>query len=80
MASKPGFFDYVSAAFSARPLGMFVAPNWIGLAAAGLLGVVNPGFWVLGAGLELAVTRGWLELHESGTYVRFTTTGADLFA
>jgi len=32
------------------------------------------------AGLELAVTRGWLELHESGTYVRFTTTGADLFA
>jgi hypothetical protein len=28
------------------------------------------------AGLELAVTRGWLELHESGTYVRFTTTGA----
>jgi hypothetical protein len=53
MASKPGFFDYVTAAFNARPLGMFVAPNWIGLAAFGLLGVANPGFWVLGAGLEL---------------------------
>jgi hypothetical protein len=53
MARKPGFFDYVAAAFNARPLGMFVAPNWIGLAAAGLLGILNPGFWVLGAGLEL---------------------------
>jgi hypothetical protein len=54
MASKPGFFEYVSAAFNARPLGMFVPPNWVGLAAFGLLGVANPGFWVLGAGLELA--------------------------
>jgi len=53
MASKPGFVDYVVAAFNARPIGMFVAPNWIGLAAFGLLGVANPGFWVLGAGLEL---------------------------
>ena len=53
MAAKPGFFDYVTAAFNARPFGMFVAPNWVGLAAFGLLGVVNPGFWVLGAGLEL---------------------------
>ena len=24
--------------------------------------------------------RGWLDLHESGTFVRFTQTGADLFA
>ena len=53
MAQKPGFLDYVSAAFNARPMGMFVAPNWVGLAAFGLLGVANPGFWVLGAGLEL---------------------------
>ena len=35
MASKPGFFDYMAAAFNARPIGMFVAPNWIGLAAFG---------------------------------------------
>lgn len=53
MASKPGFLDYMAAAFNARPIGMFVAPNWVGLAAFGLLGLANPGFWVLGAGLEL---------------------------
>ena len=32
------------------------------------------------AGLNLAIERGWLELHESGTFVRFTQAGADLFA
>jgi hypothetical protein len=32
------------------------------------------------AGLELTIARGWLWLHESGTYVKFTQTGADLFA
>ena len=53
MARTPGFLGYVSAAFNARPFGMFVAPNWVGLAAFGLLGLANPGFWVLGAGLEL---------------------------
>jgi hypothetical protein len=53
MAAKPGFFDYLTAAFNARPFGMFVAPNWSGLGAFGLLGMMEPGFWVLGAGLEL---------------------------
>lgn len=51
---KPGPWRYVKAAFNARPFGMFVAPNWIGLAAFVLLGVLNWGFWLLGAGLELA--------------------------
>ena len=32
------------------------------------------------AGLKLAIERGWLQLHESGTYVKFTPAGADLFA
>jgi hypothetical protein len=32
------------------------------------------------AGLKLAIERGWLELHESGTYVRMKQAGADLFA
>ncbi len=45
--------DYLKVAFNARPIGMFVPPNWIGVAAFGLLGLVNPGFWLLGAGLEL---------------------------
>jgi hypothetical protein len=53
MAGKPGFFRFVSAAFNARPFGMFVPPNWIALAATGLLGLAEPGIWVLGAGLEL---------------------------
>jgi hypothetical protein len=32
------------------------------------------------AGLKLAIERGWLVMHESGTFVRFTQAGADLFA
>ena len=32
------------------------------------------------AGLKLAIERGWLELHDSGTYVKFTPAGAELFA
>jgi hypothetical protein len=28
----------------------------------------------------LAIDRGWIEMHESGTFVRFTQVGADLFA
>ena len=33
-----------------------------------------------GAGMKLAIERGWLAMHESGTFVRFTPAGADLFA
>ena len=32
------------------------------------------------AGLKLAIERGWLQLHESGTYVTFTPAGAERFA
>ena len=32
------------------------------------------------AGLRLAIERGWLVMHESGTFVKFTQAGADLFA
>jgi hypothetical protein len=32
------------------------------------------------AGLEVAISRGWLVMHESGTYVKFTPSGAELFA
>lgn len=31
-----------------------------------------------GAGVKYAVAKGWLELHESGTYVRLLTSGEDL--
>jgi hypothetical protein len=32
------------------------------------------------AGLDCAIANGWLELHESGTFVKFTEAGAALFA
>ena len=32
------------------------------------------------AGLDRAIEKGWLVMHESGTYLRFTQAGADLFA
>ncbi len=32
------------------------------------------------AGLDLTIERGWLHLHESGTFVRFAQAGKDLFA
>jgi DNA repair exonuclease SbcCD ATPase subunit len=50
---NPSAWDYIRKAFSARPIGMFVPPNWIGIGVFGLLGLVNPGFWVVGLGLEL---------------------------
>jgi hypothetical protein len=44
---------------------MFVPPNWIGLGVFGFLGVLNPGFWIIGLGCEFAYL-GWL-----GTHPRF---------
>jgi hypothetical protein len=32
------------------------------------------------AGLKLAIERGWLWMHESGTFVRFTQAGSELSA
>jgi hypothetical protein len=32
------------------------------------------------AGLDLAIARGWLTLDRSGTFVKFTQVGAELFA
>ena len=33
-----------------------------------------------GAGLKLAIDRGWLAMHDSGTFVASTPSGAELFA
>lgn len=45
--------SYLAAAFNARPFGMPIPPNWFGLATFALLGAfINPGFWLIGAGLE----------------------------
>jgi hypothetical protein len=32
------------------------------------------------AGLRYTIDKGWLVLHESGTFVKFTPAGAELFA
>ena len=51
---------YLWEAFVARPLGMPIPPNFFALAAFGLLGaLVSPGFWLLGAGLEVGYLA-WL--------------------
>jgi hypothetical protein len=49
--------------------------------------IVNDAFLTAGgspaeyrAGIKRVVEKGWLWRHESGTYVKFTPAGADLFA
>lgn len=58
-----GLWTCIKAAFSARPLGMPVPPNWIFLAAVGMVGLVIPGVWLIGAGLEIAYLA-WLATNE----------------
>ena len=48
------FPRYVARAFVLRPRGMFFPPNFALLGAFALLGVVNPGLWLIGAGVEVA--------------------------
>ena len=70
------FFRYIKEAFNARPWGMWVAPNWIGVGAAAMLGFENPAFWVLGAGVEL----GYLLLLSTNARFRRVVDGKDLYA
>jgi hypothetical protein len=53
-----GLWAYIKSAFNARPMGMIVPPNWVGVGAFALLGLLNPGLWAVGAGLELAYLVG----------------------
>ncbi|MEN6309647.1 MAG: hypothetical protein ABFD91_18010 [Anaerohalosphaeraceae bacterium] len=50
---QAGFKEYICEAFNARPFGLWIPPNWIGLGLFGMLGFVDSGFWILGLGLEL---------------------------
>src|ERR1051326_2533528 len=67
---KIGLWDYIRAAFNARPVGMLVPPNWVGVGAFAVLGLVNPGFWVIGGGLEMAYLLG---LAHSARFQRFVS-------
>lgn len=58
-------FGYMKAAFNARPLGMPIPPNWVLVAGIAIAGLLNWGFWIIGAGVEL----GYLLL--MGTSKRF---------
>ena len=53
-SQAPGYLDFIKAAFSAKPNWCWLPPNWLGLGLFSLLGLVNPGFWLLGLGVELA--------------------------
>jgi hypothetical protein len=67
--------SYLWAAFNARPFGMPVPPNWFGIAAFAMLGaIVNPGFWLLGAGLEIGYLF-WLS--QDARFRRTVDAGAD---
>ncbi|MEM1201756.1 MAG: hypothetical protein AAGN66_00855 [Acidobacteriota bacterium] len=60
-ARSLGFFDYLKAAFHWRarvPLLGAMPVNYLGLAAFGVLGLANPGFWFVGAAAELAYLMG----------------------
>lgn len=71
MSKSVGLKDFLFSAFNAKPAGMFVSPNWIGISAFGLLGVfLNPGFLLLGAGLELAYLFGMINNSRFQQYVR----------
>jgi hypothetical protein len=48
--------------------------NWAMLTEHG----ASPAEW--GAGIKLAVQKGWLWRHESGSFYRFTEAGKGLFA
>lgn len=62
----------IAAAFNARPWGLLVPPNWIMLGAFALLGLMNPGFWLVGLGLEI----GYLYALASSARFRATLTDA----
>lgn len=64
-------FRYLAAAFSARPRGMFIPPNWVGLGVVALLawGLAVPGLWVLGAGLELGYLFALVNNHRFRAWV-----------
>ena len=50
-----GMPTYLKEAFNAKFAGMFISPAWIPIGVFGFLGlVVSPGFFLIGAGIELA--------------------------
>lgn len=66
-------WDYVRAAFMAKAFGMPIPLNWFGLATFAVLGAfLSPGFWLLGAGVELGYLY-WLS--DSPRFQRVVDSG-----
>jgi hypothetical protein len=72
---KLSIWDHIRAAFNARPVGMFVPPNWVGMTAVAFLGLLNPGFWIMGLGLEF----GYLMLLSTNERFQRTVTASRLW-
>ena len=80
MATEPlAYWDFVKAAFSRRiqvPLLGAMPINQMGLLAFALLGFINPGFWFLGAAMEL----GFLGLRSASQRFQKLVEGERLLA
>ncbi len=68
-------WHYIKAAFNAKPIGMFLPPNWLGLGLIFLLGLMEPGLWLLGLGLELT----YLYALSGSARFRRVVDGADVY-
>lgn len=67
------YWDFVKEAFNVRPEIKSIGGlpvNWLALAGAGTLGLLNPGFWLIGAGLELAFLAAMAQSPRFRNYVR----------
>lgn len=74
-----GYLDYVREAFNFSPRLKMIGNlplNWMGIAAFATLGLLNPGFWLIGAGLEVA----WLASASSHPRFRNFVRGKRLVA
>jgi hypothetical protein len=69
----PDLQDYLKEAFNARVgvPGLGGLPlNWMALLGVGTLGLLHPGIWLVGAGLELAFVVGLAHNERIRNYVR----------
>jgi hypothetical protein len=67
------YMDFVKEAFNARPkVKLFggLPLNLMGLAGFGVLGILNPGFWLVGAGLEIGYLLAMSHSPRFRNYVR----------
>ncbi|MBW1878912.1 MAG: hypothetical protein JRJ84_11160 [Deltaproteobacteria bacterium] len=67
------YMDFVKEAFNARPKLKLIGGlplNWMGMAGFGVLGILNPGFWLVGAGLEVGYLLAMSHSPRFRNYVR----------